>query len=223
MRLNPIFAGIIGILALACAAHAGPVEAVGLKIGVSRARQTLTDITTTRTYDFRTGASLGLFARWLPVGPFSLVTEASFVEKGNMREVRDETGEMAVLPGRYETVVRYLSFPMLVRFGHRFGPLEPYAFAGPRVDVLLDTGKTWYEWDDGYQSTVWGLEAGAGASLSLNPRLAVSLEARYGHDLTDAARTRSVKFNEIGEIEAVGTASLRNISWQVLYGVSWRL
>jgi hypothetical protein len=173
--------------------HAQFFKSFGLKAAYTSANQTSSGWHD-ETYKFnrKSGVSAAIFAEWLNLSYFSLVTQIEYAQRGTRNTFLWPNIEPA--PLRYVTVdnrLDYLSALPLVKVAVPLTPVRPYIFAGPRFDFLLGFKSTLggYGYDDLYNSFK---KSTVGASLGLGVQLVdilpvqVTIEGRYNADLSSA-------------------------------------
>lgn len=159
---------------LSFAASAQFVQRIGIQQGVAFSRLTLVyDPDPTVGIDddssLLTGYSARLFADLLEGPCFHLSPGIGFIQRGGTYTQR------ILLPGgdipRMATAsnLNYISIDLSAKAGHAFGHVTPYAFAGPRLDVLLNasTAFSYFDQFNALNRTRPGIRYGAGVSVDL--------------------------------------------------------
>ncbi len=164
-------------------AHAQNIRAVGGFVGRTDSWQSWAEHPDTR---HRKGIELGAFIDVATPHPWlSVVAEASYLQRGARLPV-GIGGNGATLLG--DVRVDYLSMAVLPQARVGLGPVSLFGYAGPGVDVHLDTQSAAavsppYHND---KAQVLVGEAGAGLELLVRGRWAVRAEIRRSADLTSA-------------------------------------
>ena len=159
-------------------------------------------------FNRRSGFNIALFAEWLDNPFLSVLTQVEYAQRG----FAPGFYRLVSLPdnpevGRFEDVgvetrIDYLSAFVPLKVRYPIGAsLAPFALAGPRIDVLLGQYAETHEGTFGPERfeirdlsrTGIGLSAGAGITFGGLGKLALTLEARYNLDLTDASSSRGVE------------------------------
>ena len=148
---------------------------------------------------------MSLYAEWLDVPFFSVVTEAGYVQRGftETMELRDLDNAPA---GTAEGTSR-LDYLTTAALGTVSIPVlggRPYLIAGPRLDVLVNQAPGAFGFGasevegisedlilesgvpDHFESPAFGITVGAGITLPRVLPARLSLEARYDRDITDS-------------------------------------
>jgi hypothetical protein len=117
------------------AAHAGPLDAVGVLWGSAWTSMTVEDDRYER--DGIWGLALGGYADWrLPWDRWRVATEFYYVERGFARETVDHSAG-SVEPASLPYVDEYLSIPVLAKFVLTEGQAPLFVFGGPSFDYRL--------------------------------------------------------------------------------------
>ena len=182
------------VAALAAPAHAQPVRGYGVKVGPtsSDVRSPDLDLGGEEPISFdtkrRTGLAAFAFVEWLKAPPFSVVTEAGYVQRGYATEHQDtdvEGNPTGTL--RFDDRFDYLSFAALAKLRLPGGSLAPYALGGPRLDVFLGGNPD----EEGtlasaYAATASGGTFGIGAEAAGLLPVPIFIEVRYSFDVTNS-------------------------------------
>ena len=157
----------------------------GVKAGYSSAS---VDALLRESVQYVSGASAGAFVEWRVHGPFSLVGQMQYVQRGYVRAMT--VASLRTLVGRKvgenpddriqaRRRLHYLSFPLFVRgeYGLEATPSSLYAVVGPRLEVLVgvDAEEFTVEGDsysidrvlENYRKYVIGASVGLGAEFGL--------------------------------------------------------
>lgn len=143
----------------------------------------------------RIGFNVGLYAEWLGLPFFSLITQVEYDQRGYL-----ETYYVSLpLPAGFATKlasqrIDYLSVPILAKITFPIDGVQPYILAGPRVDVKLGYEKTYLgDWPtppySEFKSTDFGASIGAGLTLPNFPMLPILFEFRYNLDASSSYKT----------------------------------
>jgi hypothetical protein len=189
------------------------VESIGLKGGVSFARQTYYYRTMdwTYKYDYKPGG-YGSLTMELFKGTFlSMSADLGFVQKGTQQEMEITTAEQPEGTGEYTTLKTTVGFvslsPMLKGF-YRFKSLTTYALIGPRIEY-------WVSYEPSFNSPifrdfnkfVWGITYGAGVEYRIK-KLGVLLECLGQPDFSGILNQKPLANNS--GLKIVGNAYVIN-------------
>jgi hypothetical protein len=198
------------VLAISSAAHAQTLEGYGAKVGVFMANQ---DFDYTFGFGFdtndRTGFDIGVYAEWLDLAFFSLLTEVHYIQKGMEHEERrlNEFGE-ELAPRKWDSRVDYLSIPILAKITIQANHVSPYFIMGPRIDLFLgynsDLSGALY---DEFERVDIGGDFGIGVGNNSGP-MRMLLEFRYSPDFSNAYKTDLLK--------------VKNNSFEILFGLGFQ-
>ena len=150
---------------------------------------------------------MALFAEWQETSYLSVLVQMEYAQRGFVSAFQPGApSRIDPVTGRAKNVVAtridYLSalVPLKIRYplGKR---LTPFVLAGPRADVLLGQHAEAYEGIFGpeqfkLRDLRWsqvGLSTGAGITLRGLGKTALTIEARYNLDLTNASSTSEAK------------------------------
>lgn len=196
----PIVGVVLTVFLILPAAHDAKAqfpENVGTKGGVTSAGMSRDVVYTSR----RTGGQFLLYAEWLDVPFFSVVTEAGYAQRGFDGEAIFGRGVGVIQEmGEANARLDYLTTSLLGKASVSFLGSEPYVLAGVRLDKLLnrETEVTNVREDFSgeqveansisvrYKSIAYGVTVGIGVALPPVFSHHLSLEARYDGDLTDS-------------------------------------
>lgn len=157
------------------------IRSYGIKAGYVSATQTW-ETTAPYSYPYPLGTlpgvDAGLFVEWLNMPIASIITEVHYIQKG-------------VDAGK-RLRVEYVSVPILAKA--RFSdppfiesPFSLYVFAGPRIDVLMNTRAGGFSvYFDNLKKTDYGATLGGGLEFSYVGSHRVGFEFRYSPSLTDS-------------------------------------
>ncbi|MGH7492466.1 MAG: outer membrane beta-barrel protein [bacterium] len=204
----------IAVLLTSVSAHAQLFNAVGVKGGVNFSASSIQilpdDISSSELEtQRRTGWQAALFAEWLKMPVFSVVTQVEYAQRGFTDEqVRtDENGPEPLGTFKLNTQMDYVSVPVLVKLQPSNTGIKPYAIFGPRFDFLVhretvfqDDGRLDLEFSmaDAVNDRAVGGAVGVGvAAKALS--LPLLLEVRYNFDFNDNADSEflTVKSNAV--------------------------
>ena len=157
-----------------------------------------------RDHDRRSGVNVALFAEWQETSYLSVLVQMEYAQRGFVSAFqpgapsRDDSemgrGEEVMLGTRID----YLSALVPLKVRYPFGArLTPFVLAGPRIDVLLGQRAEAYEGAFGparfklrdLRRSQVGLSTGAGVTFGGLGKAALTIEARYNLDLTNASST----------------------------------
>ena len=183
------------------------LRSYGVKAAFTSAATSYQSNGSSRDYDRRRGINVALFAEWQETSYLSVLVQMEYAQRGFVSAFQPGApSRIDPVAGHAENVVAtridYLSalVPLKIRYplGKR---LTPFVLAGPRVDVLLGQraeayggtfGPEQFKLRDLRRSQV-GLSTGAGIALGGLGKTALSIEARYNLDLTNASSTSEAK------------------------------
>jgi hypothetical protein len=191
MRLIPAALVVSFLLSgLALPTQAQILDSYGVKAGFTSS--TVSESRVAGDIDRRAGGAAVAFAEWIDASYFSLLTEFGYVQRGYSTTVQIRDSR-AVLIRTQEASLRldYLTLAVLPKLQYKESVLQPYAFVGPRADVMMrgasSTGFLEQRIADRYDTIAFGGTIGVGieAGKQLLP-VPVFLEARYNADVTDS-------------------------------------
>jgi hypothetical protein len=176
----------------------------GVKVGLTRANQTLKDYEFTTTFQSRVGLSIGGFAEWVSHPILSVSTEVCYNQKGHRldmpittTEFPDGTGEFIRESVRFD----YLSLAILPKVRLPVGPVHLYVLFGPRVDIALNHSvnvegrepiRTYFStgWESQlkhYKDVQVGGDLAVGCVGDVGLPMNVGAEVRYSPDFTSSS------------------------------------
>ncbi len=173
------------LTACSASASAFPFVSLGLRGGLSIANQDFDSDLYTIDTKSRTGVTIGVFAEWLDLPGFSVITEASYVQKGMKTDVVVVNGDDPfTFIRKLDNRIDYLSLCVLPKYRISMGLASLYLAAGPRMDIKLGAASgSLYDPDeylkDPLKDSTFGGEAALGVKASR-----FSAEIRYGRDFT---------------------------------------
>ena len=142
----------------------------------------------------RVGFNAGIFAEWLDVPFFSVLTQVEYAQRGTGEEfvVTGPSGPEPIGTKTLYARLDYVSVPVLGKIILQTGQISPYVLAGPRADFLLG-----YKSDEGlfsgvydsFKKTTWGGSAGIGVQVKSLLPVTLIAEARYNFDFADSYRS----------------------------------
>lgn len=179
IRKTPLV--VLAALAAAVPATAQHVESFGFRL--SATVSTIETDLPSEDAQVRDGSGAVLFVQWNGPGRISLVTEASYLERGYQRRQGASPDMIDLHGGWLDRRMQYVSVAALARVPVvRVGPVSSYAVAGPRMNALV--GRRGEDVPGySYSSIVWDGTAGIGLQVR---RVPVTFEARYSHGFSDA-------------------------------------
>lgn len=185
------------------------LKGFGFKTGVVIANQDFDYSTPGPGLDTRsrTGFDFGGFVEWFDLPYLRMLTEAHYIQKGMIDEVKvvNTSGDV-ISTLKYDHRIDYLSVSALGKFTPGGKVLSPYLIIGPRVDFRLKNNSEVYDvLYDNFNSVFFGGDIGLGLEFSLNKLLTLLTEFRYSHDFTEAYKTELLE--------------VRNRSYQLLIGL----
>lgn len=170
---------------------------LGVRGGLNVANAAVNDppAGSTLTSSRRTGASVGLGLELNLPGPFSILSELRYTEKGAIHQttsVVDGVQTSAKVTGN----INYFDLPLLLQVRFSKGPLTPYLFAGPTLGILisahLDTELDGESWTDDVRDQTepaeLGVDFGGGLELKLFARSSIVADIRYSLGFTNIAK-----------------------------------
>ena len=145
----------------------------------------------------RIGVNAAIYAEWLDVPFFSVVTQIEYAQRGMAQEIAitGASPEIIRMETRYNRL-EYLSLPIFLKATVPIGIVSPYVLLGPRVDLLLSyrdefvIGKSIYA---DFKKMIWGGEAGLGLEFKKLLPGSVYLEFRYNVDFMNSYDTDFLK------------------------------
>jgi hypothetical protein len=148
----------------------------------------------------RTGFNAAVYAEWLNIPFFSVVTQLEYAQRGYVEELAVaafEPGSIGAV-GTFSHTNRldYLSLPILLKVTASRGMISPYVLIGPRIDMYLGYRDNILSTDaisEQFKKTILGGSAGVGLELRTLLPVALSLEFRYNADFVDSYDTGSLK------------------------------
>ena len=205
--MRRIILAVVLVLFSFSGANARLLKGYGLKAGVVVANQDFeySEGFQADTKD-RAGLDFGVFAEWLDIPFFSILTEVHYIQKGHADEfVRTDEFGTPISSTRIDHRLDYLSVPLLAKASLRTKHVLPYLVVGPRFDFLLDYKS---ETLDQVYKELKDSDVGATIGLGMESRtdpVKVLVEFRYSPDFTDAYKTDLLK--------------VKNNSFEILFGV----
>lgn len=149
------------------------VESIGIKGGISFARQTweYNSPDFTNKMDYKTGLYSVLTANFFKTRYLCLTTDLGYIQKGFQVEVPMTSAEFPELISSYKTfksTINYLTFSPKLSANYNFDRLIAYVFIGPRIDIQTNY-KTDYPTNNfsEFNKTVWGLTYGGGVEYRI--------------------------------------------------------
>jgi hypothetical protein len=190
---------VLGLLVIALGAHNSSAQLIshfGVKAAITSSIQEFDYSQSSIAPEIkrRVGFNAGVYAEWLNMPYFSIVTQVEYAQRGMGMDFV-VTGPSGPQPLETKTVysrVDYLSVPALMKVRFQFSMITPYVLAGPRLDILLG-----YQSDEGVfnalydQFTTLALGGSVAVGVQIESLLPVPLliEARYNVDFTNSYET----------------------------------
>ncbi len=133
----------------------------------------------------RWGFDAGGFVELFGTGPFSLVPEVHYIQKGMTYKIQETSYNFPSGTGQFlifRPLIEYISVPVLVKVQPFSLPVAPYLLAGPRVDFLLSKNPEGLQFVyDKFKKSDFGATFGVGVEF-----LNVMTEFRYSHTFNDS-------------------------------------
>ncbi len=162
----------------------------------------------------RIGLDLGITSSLHVSKDFMLLADAIYIVRSM------NYGFSWAVPSSQITFADYLSVDILpaVKFHNQFASL--YLFIGPRLETLLNYDKTIFIGSNANDKpdmniNTFGFVTGIGMEKQVSIRSVISLELRYGRDLTSAGKTPEFVGND--------RDYYKNSSFELLVGLSFNL
>jgi hypothetical protein len=166
------------------------IRAYGITMGAASSTQSWEWNGTKNDFTrFHWGGDLGLFVEWLNDSHFSLITEASYVQKGLKLEVTYPPYHYYSLPLdttiTYAHKIDYLSFAAMLKYRTSIGVFSPYLVLGPRFDIQVYSKPGGFSDDviNNLSKSDYGLNIGSGIECSTFSAFIVGAEFRYNLSL----------------------------------------
>ena len=175
---------------LALPTQAQIVDSYGVRAGFTSS--TVSESRVAGDIDRRAGFSAVAFAEWFNASYFSLLTELGYVQRGYSTTVQIRDSRTVLIRTQEESLrLDYLTLAVLPKLQYKEPALQPYAFFGPRADVMLrgssTTGVLEQRIADRYDTIAFGGTIGVGVEVGKQMLpVPVLLEARYNADVTDS-------------------------------------
>ena len=174
---------ILLLFLLPAMTHAQYFTGMGIKGGLVRATQTwdYTFLPSPANWH-RSGIDVGIFTelRFEGANVTSILAELHYIQKGMSTAVQDTTQ-----PGTYiavKTSADYLSIPVLLKFRLEKNRITPFAYVGPRLDILIRKPEA----QGSYNIIDFGGSIGGGFEFYSMSPVSISLEARFSPDFSGA-------------------------------------
>ena len=139
----------------------------------------------------RVGFDLGIYAEWLNVPFFSIITQIDYAQRGYQQGYYLSSANPSTLTlGYANDRIDYLSIPILMKLRLSDLQPEPYILFGPRLDFKLSYHQTFvYDYPTAppysdFKPTVFGATVGAGLRVSRVLPVPILLEFTYNSDFT---------------------------------------
>ncbi len=208
MKLSSVlrFISVAALLSFA-SAQAQLLNAFGVKAGINSSTSNIElrafggeSLDTKR----RTGIHAAIFAEWLKLPVFSVVTQVEYAQRGFIDEIPVTGEDSPELLGYATSNTRldYLSVPMLLKLKIPGASILPYVLAGPRFDFLVNREAGNYELGNmsfpnlfapDFKDQTTGGTVGLGMTTGKALLLPLLLELRYNFDFNDSADTRAIR------------------------------
>ena len=145
----------------------------------------------------RIGVNAAIYAEWLNVPFFSVVTQIEYAQRGMAQQIAitGDSPEIIRMETRYNRL-DYVSLPIFLKVSVPTEVVSPYVLLGPRVDLLLSyrdefvIGRSIYA---DFKKMTWGGEAGVGLEFNKLLPGSVCLEFRYNVDFMNSYDTDVLK------------------------------
>ncbi len=173
-------------------ANAQLVKSYGVKLAFTLTSQTVDYMVATRLETWRGmktsargGFGAGVFAEWLNIPLFSILSEIEYTQRG-VHMLYPVPGGWWLTNGHMD----YISIPVLAKVTAPLGLINPYVLAGPRADFLVG-----YQYDaiypnnsiyNDFNKATLGGSAGIGAQTSTILSFILSAELRYNFDFSNS-------------------------------------
>jgi hypothetical protein len=137
----------------------------------------------------RTGVNIGFFLHSFPQQSFSLISSLEYTQRGGGVSFDDLRGG-----DTWYLRLDYLTLPVLGRMTFSVSKASIFFLAGPRLDLLLNTGGDErlsshpLSDSDNYNRFVLGGTVGFGVNIPTVWRISSFLEFRYNGDFRDATK-----------------------------------
>jgi hypothetical protein len=149
------------------------VRSWGVKAGVSYTNMINTEngITNSQHFQWKWGSDFGLSIEMLDVPLFSVLIETHVVRKGFNPQGQEFFGS---------SDLDYLSIYAMPKFRASTGPIELFAFAGPRLDFIVSrNGRLYAPLINDLPPIDWGATLGLGALVKLPIIQSFGIEGRF--------------------------------------------
>lgn len=194
----------VAALALPASSHAQLIDRFGVKAGVvsASASAEFSEEVSGDQFGRRTGWAASVFAEKRVLPFLSMVGEVGYVQRGFVERLDHYVQRGIILAeddrsAQATSRLDYLTIPVMAKLGYDLAPATLYAMAGPRIDVLLDRERGWFELRNAggrfrghlarsYDSTAIGGTVGLGIATESWFPARVLLETRYDFDVTDS-------------------------------------
>lgn len=186
--------------------HAQPLREWGFKAGttISNQRWDFSLPGIDRDMDEYVGLNLAIFGKVIELDFFSITSELSYAQKGATEEFSaayvDTTnhGYVETDPVRFKNRFEYVSLSLYGKFEHRFGRLEPYIFAGPRIDFLLKTNSQTIPKNihENFDSPNFDLSLGLGTEINTALPFKTLIEFQYHPGVTNSYDSAALSIKE---------------------------
>lgn len=195
---NKIILCSIILIILTIDSHAQILKTYGAKVAFTSANQDFDFSPFNIETKSRNGFNFAVFAEWLDIPFFSVVTQIEYAQRGMGEEfvlTGPDSPEEIGRTAKYNRL-DYLSIPLLAKFIIPMQIISPLIIIGPRFDILLG-----YKSDDGLNNSVYdsfkrtnfgGTIGIGGQTIDLLP-VQIILELRYNFDFSDSYSTQYLK------------------------------
>lgn len=173
-----------------------PVK-LGIRAGVDLANAAVNEPPpgVTLSSSIRTGVSIGAALEVKLRGPFSILSELRYTQKGAIHNLTASPDGMWE-SGKVTGTIEYFDLPVTLQAKFGSGFIRPYLFAGPSLGVLISSnlvtetseGSVTDDLRDQTEPAELGLDFGGGIALAAFPRASILVDVRYSLGFTNIAK-----------------------------------
>lgn len=144
------------------------IKSYGLKVGGTISHQEWSVILPGDfTKDDKLGINVGVFAEFISMPIFSLMTEMNYVQKGFESKYLNIDNGFVSFP-TWKLRIDYLNISLLAKSKIVLGIVSPYLFVGPRIDLELGrTSSIPNNVNYDFEKSMVGLKLGIGSELEI--------------------------------------------------------